>query len=267
MSTITRIWDENIIRKAIENLDRKTGLRGASIRIDIGGKGQTLGCYRRGDERMFKFKISFFNDNNTEEAEVIDIIRHEYAHYYVDEAKLDKYIGHSRRESSHGRDWKWACKMVGAIPRRCHDSTDFKNVIWTEERARAAYNADDIVECDILSFVNKWKQVPVDKEEGERMLALIQMNHPNSFFEVGDKVFHLKYGYGTVVETVPFKYWSQKVRVRFFWATDSVYTARDISKVIDGEVFPFDPSKKEEIQNNVERRQLTLEDLYPSMFS
>lgn len=84
---------------------------------------------------------------------MIDVIRHEYAHYYVDVAHLERYIGHSRRETSHGDDWKWACKMVGADPTRCHNNSDSISKKWSLTDAIAAYNADDVVEFDATNLI------------------------------------------------------------------------------------------------------------------
>lgn len=266
MSTITKVWDEEKVRNIIRALDRKTGLNGADLPILIAG-GSALGAYScEKNNKMFKFKANFFNNPNTKEAAAVYVIRHEYAHYYVDAANLERYIGHSRHERSHGKDWKWACKMVGAIPKRCYAEDDYINMNWTIDEARAAYNANDVQEFDILAFVNKWKQVPVDEDEGYKMDAVIRLNHPDAFYEIGDKVFHVKKGYGTVTGTVPYKYWSQRIAVRFKDYSEGVYTAKDICKVIGDEIVPFDPSDIIEVQAKAETVQLTLEDLYPSMF-
>ena len=106
MSTITKTWTEDKIRSIIRKLDEKTGLNGAALPIAFNSYGWFLGHYRYVEPKAFGFNRKFFNDSTTGEAEVIDVIRHEYAHYYVDVAHLERYIGHSRRETSHGDDWK-----------------------------------------------------------------------------------------------------------------------------------------------------------------
>lgn len=267
MSTITKDWDEEKIRYIIRNLDKKTSLNGAELPVIIAG-GSALGSYTHTkDEKKFNFKAKFFNDPNTKEAAAVHVIRHEYAHYYVDEARLERYIGHSRRERSHGKDWRWACMMVGAIPKRCYNPEDYKNMDWTSDEALAAYNAEDVETFDILSFVNKWKQVPVDKDEGVKMDMAIKLNHPDAFYEIGDMVFHIKKGYGTVTDTVPYKYWSQRIAVCFKDKSKGVFTAKDICKVVSGDIIPFNPSEKAEVQAKAATSQITLEDLYPSIFN
>lgn len=141
MSTITKNWTEDKIRSIIRKLDEKTGLNGAALPIAFNSYGWFLGHYRYVEPKAFGFNRKFFNDPSTGEAEVIDVIRHEYAHYYVDVAHLERYIGHSRRETSHGDDWKWACKMVGADPTRCHNNSDSIGKKWSLTEAIAAYNA------------------------------------------------------------------------------------------------------------------------------
>lgn len=152
MSTITKTWTEDKIRSIIRKLDEKTGLNGTALPIAFNSYGWFLGHYRHVEPKAFGFNRKFFNDSTTGEAEVIDVIRHEYAHYYVDVAHLERYIGHSRRETSHGDDWKWACKMVGADPTRCHNNSDSISKKWSLTDAIAAYNADDVVEFDVLAY-------------------------------------------------------------------------------------------------------------------
>lgn len=169
MSTITKTWTEDKIRSIIRKLDEKTGLNGTALPIAFNSYGWFLGHYRYVEPKAFGFNRKFFNDSTTGEAEVIDVIRHEYAHYYVDVAHLERYIGHSRRETSHGDDWKWACKMVGADPTRCHNNSDSISKKWSLTDAIAAYNADDVVEFDVLAYLNKWHQAPVDSETASRL--------------------------------------------------------------------------------------------------
>ena len=135
---------------------------------------------------------------------MIDVIRHEYAHYYVDVAHLERYIGHSRRETSHGDDWKWACKMVGADPTRCHNNSDSISKKWSLTDAIAAYNADDVVEFDVLAYLNKWHQAPGDSETASKTLTRIKERNPYAYYEIGDEILHPKRGFG-IVEDLPQK--------------------------------------------------------------
>lgn len=268
MSSITKEWDEIKIQWVIRNLDRKTGLNGAEIPIVLANHAGALGCYQFVNGEKFWFKPSFIYNSDTPEAAVVDLIRHEYAHYYVHAAQLDKYIGHSKRETSHGKDWKWACKMVGAIPERCYDPKSLKGINWTIEEAEAAYRATDVVSFDIIKFINKWGQVPVlDKELAKKMLNRLKEHHPDAYYEVGDRIYHPQLGQGIVMETIPCNYWTQKIHVKFDDLTDRVFTAKAICKMVDGIAIPFSSnigkSYVSEASTNV---QLSLEDLFPSLY-
>ncbi len=260
MSTITSKWDEDMIRYILHNLDIKTGLKGADFPIFLADHAGSLGSFEYKSEMKFWFKPAFIDDPLTNEAAVVDLIRHEYAHFYVQAANLEKYIGHSRRETSHGKDWKWACKMVRAIPKRCYDRSDFKDVHWTVEDAAVAYNADDVVAFDILGFINKWRQTPVDSQIAEKMILQIKTQYPHAYYEPGDKVFHAIRGHGKVVSTIPCNYRTQKICVIFDRDhTEGVYTNKEICKIIDGKIVPY--------SNDVQSAQLSLNELFPSIFN
>ncbi len=239
MSTLTNNWTEDKIRGIIRKLDEKTGLHGASLPIKLASRGTALGYYQYSGEKQFGFKPKFLNDPNTKESEVIDVIRHEYAHYYVDAARLDHYIGHSARETAHGADWKWACKMVGADPTRLHNPSIFKDKNWSIDEANAAYNASDINDFDIIPFLNKWDRVPIDAKAAAKTITRIKERDPNTYYEIGNEVIHPKRGFGIVKDTIPFSYWTQKILVRFEDQTDGVFESKDLCKIVDGVAIPF----------------------------
>lgn len=239
MSTIAKTWTENKIRSIIRKLDEKTGLNGAALPIKLASHGNALGYYQYAGEKKFGFKPKFINDSETKEAEVIDVIRHEYAHYYVDVTHLERYIGHSRRETSHGDDWKWACKMVGADPTRCHNTATFSDKNWTADEAVAAYNANDVNAFDIFSYLKRWHRVPMDADTASKILVRIKERNPDAYYEIGDGVLHPKRGFGTVEDAIPHDYWTQKIYVRFEDKSDGVFDAKDICKIVDGVVIPY----------------------------
>lgn len=244
MSTITRTWTEDKIRSIIRKLDEKTGLNGAALPIAFKSYEHILGHYRRVEPKAFGFNRKFFNSPATGEAEAIDVIRHEYAHYYVDVAHLERYIGHSRRETSHGDDWKWACKMVGADPSRCHNAATFSDKNWTVNEAVAAYNANDVDTFDILSYLKRWHMVPVDAETAVKTLAHIKKCNPYAYYEIGDKILHPKRGFGTVEDAIPHDYWTQKIYVRFEDKSDGVFDAKYICKIVDGVAIPYKSKRR-----------------------
>lgn len=243
MSTFTKNWSVEKIRAIIRKLDEKTGLRGADLPIDFSCYGWFLGLYHCGESKGFSFNRKFFDDPHTMEAEVLDIIRHEYGHFYCEAANLAKYIGHSNRGTSHGDDWKWACKMVGADPTRCHNADIFSSKNWTAKEALAAYNAEDVEKFDILAFLAKWDQVPVAAETAEKLLNRIKVRNPNAFYEIGDEVLHPRIGFGVVQDAIPYDRWTQKIHVHFENNTDGVFIAKDLCKVVDGKVITNTPRR------------------------
>lgn len=239
MSTFTKNWTEDKIRAIIHKLDEKTGLDGASLPISFSSYGWFLGHYRHVEPKSFGFNRKFFNNPLTKEAEVIDVIRHEYAHYYVDVANLEKHIGHSSRETSHGADWKWACKMVGADPTRCHNQELFSNVEWSVEDALNAYYAKDVVAMNILSYIDRWGRVPLDIEEEIKLSNRIKARNPDAFYEVGDEILHPKRGFGVIEDVIPCDHWTQNVYVAFVDHTHGVFNTQELCKIVDGKAVPF----------------------------
>ena len=262
MSSITSEWTVDRVRGAIAFLDIKTGLHGASLPIVLGNHAGALGCYQYIGEEKFWFRPSFINDPKTPEAAVINCIRHEYSHYIVQKADLGRFVGHSKHETSHGKDWKYACKLVGAIPKRCYNPADFREKNWSVEESDAYYRATDINECDIIAFINKWGQVPIlDKEIASKMLERIRNSYPNVYYEIGDEVVHPVRGHGVVTDTIPCNYFTQKVFVKFEDLSEGVYTAKAICKVVDGEVIPFnDDERKNKSKSDIKLAQLSIED-------
>ena len=169
MSVVTKEWTVRKIRYVILNLDKKTGLHGADLPIVLIEDPHLGGRYEHRREpntvkRIFYFNIRYFNDPSTQETEVIGIIRHEYAHYYVEFAKIGDYVPHSPRQHSHGSDFRWACRMVGALPYRSHVSVIYGSALNSEEGSMSLQEADDIPELDIRAFIKKQRRVPTDKE-------------------------------------------------------------------------------------------------------
>lgn len=244
MSTITKNWSIDKIRYIISKLDEKTGLNGASLPIAFNSSGWFLGHYRYVEPKAFGFNRKFFNDPNTKESEVIDIIRHEYAHYYVDVANLEFYVGHSRREISHGSDWKWACAMVGAEPTRCHNVAAFIDKDWSFSDAISAYNAEDVTAFDIRSFIERWDQVPLDSETAIKTLECIKKYNPNTYYETGDEILHPKKGFGTVVDAIAHNHRTQKIYVRFENGEENTFFAQDIAKIVNGIAKPYTTKRR-----------------------
>lgn len=105
--------------------------------------------------------------------------------------------------------------------------------------AIAAYNADDVAEFDVLAYLNKWHQAPVDSETATKTLARIKERNPYAYYEIGDEILHPKRGFGIVEDTIPHDYWTQKIYVRFEDRSDGVFDAKDICKIVDGVAIPY----------------------------
>lgn len=112
MSSITKNWTEEDFRKELRRLDQKVKkeqgieLLGAALDIEFSRAQGTLGVYYP-KEKKFRFSLRFFNSDVPEEC-AIDVIRHEYAHYYND---VVFGINHG-----HGAQFKVSCQIVGALP-------------------------------------------------------------------------------------------------------------------------------------------------------
>lgn len=134
--------------------------------------------------------------------------------------------------------------MVGADPTRCHNNSDSIGKKWSLTEAIAAYNADDVAEFDVLAFLNKWHQAPVDSETASKALARIKERNPDAYYGIGDGVLHPKGGFGTVEDVIPHDYWTQKIYVRFEDWSDGVFDAKDICKIVDGIAIPYKTKRR-----------------------
>ena len=242
MSTITRFWKEDKIRYIIRKLDEKTGLNGAALPIVLNRTKCRLGCYRYGTElEQFRFSLAFMNNPATPEAAVVDLIRHEYAHYYARTAQLYRYFKTYSYRHGHGKDWQWACKLVKAVPSAYYEEKDFSDKNWSMQEAEDAYEAKDVPVFNILSYIKKWDQAPVDPDSAAKYLACIKEHNPNAYYEAGDEVLHPKRGFGKVCDAVPFDHNIQRLYVRFEDSSEGIFSARDVCKMVDGTAISYNP--------------------------
>ena len=239
MSTLTKTWTAEKIRAIIRKLDEKTGLNGASLPIKLENHGNALGYYRYFGEKQFGFKPKYLNNPNTKESEVIDVIRHEYAHYYVDVTGISKYFTRKGSSKGHNIDWKWACKMVGANPNSYHQSEYFSDKNWNTNEALAAYNADDISAFDILTFIKRWDQVPLDTDITSLYFSKIRERNPDFYYERNDEVFHIERGFGVVLDTIPYGSCSQSLYIQFEDKTEGIFNTKEVCKISDGVIIPY----------------------------
>ena len=249
MSTLTAKWTEDRIRYIIRRLDEKTGLKGEELPIIFTYGRCRLGYYRffpRGSE-AFGFSLTFMNDPTTPEAAAVDLIRHEYAHYYVDASRLHRYYNSFSYRHGHGCDWQWACKLVKAVPNAIYEKQDFADKNWSVREAEDAYEAKDIPAFNILSYLERWDQAPIDPDNAVKYLASLKAHNPDAYYETGDEVLHPKRGFGIVRDAVPFDYNIQKVYICFEDKSDGVFCSKDLCKMVDGVAIPY--NSKLEISN------------------
>lgn len=133
MSTKTKIWTEELIKKELKRLDdlvyKKKGivLEGATIPIKFNNRKSCLGYFDYGKSDFeFGFSRMFFDDPQFPEGSALDVIRHEYALYYA-------YAIYGTMR--HDKFWRTACSVVGASPNRLHtkEFDDYKRRIEEKE--------------------------------------------------------------------------------------------------------------------------------------
>lgn len=120
------IMNEDAIRQEMRRLDERTHLAGAEVPIRFYKKGKALGKFSWSSSGKigFSFNQEHFSNPDMVPEVLLDTVRHEYAHY------MD-YM--NRGMSSHDKEWKKCCKIVGAIPDRYYNETQAR---YTIERVR-----------------------------------------------------------------------------------------------------------------------------------
>ena len=109
-------WSRERIRAELSRLDDITGLKGANVTVRLYEEREPLGLFTFiGPVRMtFGFSSPRFEDPKFTQAEALDVIRHEYAHYM--EYAL---FGES---TDHGPNWQNCCRRIGARPQTFYTS-------------------------------------------------------------------------------------------------------------------------------------------------
>lgn len=115
----------------------------------------------------------------------------------------------------------------------------FEDKNWTPEEASDAYNAKDVVRFNILQYLNRWNQIPVDSYIVSKTAARLKKRNPNAYYENSDKVLHPKRGFGTVEEAILDGYWTQKIYIRFEDQSDGVFDTKDICTIVNGVAIPY----------------------------
>lgn len=177
MSSKTKNWTEEDFRAELKRIDDfvrvKHGidLCGSELEIGFSNSHRTLGVYYSGDMR-FVFSLAFFNSNVPEEC-AIDVIRHEYAHYYT-----HAVFG---IRGGHGAYFKAACKAVGAIPHTYY-SRFAEEMARTREWEKACVYSGKLKEGDAVTHPKYGNGIVISSESG-RSSALLTVE----FEAVGEK--------------------------------------------------------------------------------
>lgn len=237
MSKLYGKWSVEDVREVIRSLDARTGMNGASISIHLSkslGDGSTLGTYRPSKEncwRSFSFSLKYFNDSNFNDLAAIDVIRHEYCHYLVDALGLKELFND---ENDHGIAWKTACGLLNTDQHGTYRAWYFPRA--TDDLFMNAYMSEDIQPVDILEQVDRWGlALPSLNRRRYLEKALIKKYTKLRVFSAGDYVFHDKFGYGKVLDTLPAVN-KQFLYVQFEQEEARIVQNRKVYKVVNGEV-------------------------------
>lgn len=239
MSTITKKWTEDHIRCILRNLDSRTGLRGGELPISFDRNVHRLGCHRYHPNSEFIFSTYFFNDPRFPERAAYDVIRHEYAHYVVDEVGLKQYVPHNPRAKHHGDDWKLACRLVGANPHRCYDDEAYRfameHPVRTRRDIEILEQALDVPPVDIAGHIAYWNCPPLPAEERQVMEAQLKARKRIHYYLPGEQALHMQKGFGTVLDTYP-SHRGQMVRLRFDSNDEQTLLSQELICVVDGKL-------------------------------
>jgi len=237
MSKLYGKWSVEDIKDVIRSLDERTGMNGASISIHLRkslGDGSTLGAYRPSKDncwRSFLFSREYFDDSEFNDLAAIDVIRHEYCHYLVDVLELKKLFND---ENDHGIAWKTACGLLNTDQYGTYRAWYFPRA--TDDSFMKAYMSEDITPVDILEQVDRWGlALPSLNRRKELEKALVKKYTKLRVFSVGDCVFHDKFGYGEVLDTLP-SVNKQFLYVQFKQGEIRIVQNRRVYKVVNDEV-------------------------------
>ena len=238
MSHYTKKWTEAMIREAFSYLDEKTGLYGVDypIRLAYGDWRNRLGyfCYGPPESGEFFFNLEYLNRDWFRETDAIEIIRHEYAHYYVWATELERWIPNERNRKHHGAPWRYACKMVGSTGnvKYQHDWRDLPDISRTVATNR--YLAMDVERCDILHHLERWDCPYLKGPEKEWLNRRLKARTgENLFFEAPCSAVHPQHGFGVVLETYPSEQ-GQKIYIIYENGKKEVTTGNQLFKLVDG---------------------------------
>ena len=195
------------IRALFQTLDRRFGLRGASVPIRFGYDEAVLGSYTPAsshEKEGFYFSLLFIGyavKKPLSKEDRLDLYKHEYAHYMQYNMKIPAQ--YNWQAGKHGSAWKYCCSLVGAAP------TPYYRI----GESLLKHDYDKALKNPIHD-----KTVPI-RDTYRREQAYKSAKHSEIKFQVNDVVTHPKFGEGTVEEIVQL---SNSVRLHIRFADDEV---------------------------------------------
>lgn len=237
MSVIHGKWTVEDIRQVIRSLDLKTGMHGAEISIYLHktiNDGNTLAYYHPSEEkryRSFCFALDYFDDSEFNDLAAVDVIRHEYGHYMVDELGLKAVYDDDR---DHGLAWKTVCGLLNADQYGKYRKWYFGKT--TKAKFQQAYASQDVPQVNVMEQISRWgRELPSIRMRRSMEYDLVKKYTKVRVFSVNDRVVHERFGRGIVVDTMPAAN-KQFLYVAFYNHEMRIVQNRRVYKVINGKV-------------------------------
>lgn len=168
-------WPRERIRQEIRQLDHRTGLNGTRLAIDFSEDEKTIGSFTHTAGNIplhFTFSTRFFERPSFSDAEVIDVIRHEFAHYM-------KCVRHPDvEEDSHGPLWQQCCREIGAVPQARHSySTQYRAERLQQHMLLS--DADEIVQPGLTINHPRYGECTISHISHCRDMPRVSLTLPN----------------------------------------------------------------------------------------
>ena len=190
------------IRALFQTLDRRFGLRGASVPIRFGYDEAVLGSYTptsSHEKEGFYFSLLFIGyavKKPLSKEDRLDLYKHEYAHYMQYNMDIpDKY---NWQPGIHGSAWKYCCSLIGAAPTPYYKAGE----------GLIKHDYDKVLKKKITD-----KSIPI-RDTYSREQEYRKKKNSTVKFNINDDVNHPKFGKGTI-EHIEQLEGSVRLHVRF----------------------------------------------------
>jgi hypothetical protein len=190
------------IRALYKELDHKFHLSGAKIPITFGLDKDLLGSYtREGNEEKehFHFSLLFIGyavKNPLSKEDRLDLYKHEYAHYMVQNMEIPKE--YTWQSGLHGSAWKYCCSLIGAAPTPYYKAGE---ALIKHDYEKTLKNP---IHDKTVTMRDNYRR---EKAYQDNKNSVVQ-------YEIGEEVKHPKFGTGFVEAIEPLK-GSVRLEIRF----------------------------------------------------